>query len=637
MVEVEQVARRHRSAWVRSKGGFFALVGLGFVLGIGVGARGCASKPEPPASGLAGGKTPSEDDGVTIWTCAMHPQIRKKEPGQCPICGMDLIPADSHSHDEDGGQGGAGNAVVLSERARTLAELRTTTVQRRGDAAGELRLLGRIVPDETTLKTVTAWIGGRIDRLHVTVTGEKVRAGQTIATLYSPEVLSAHQDLLVAEKQLAGMTSSTNSARSAAQAALEAARERLRLLGVKGKALSRLEHSSVPTRSISIHSPFSGTVVERLATEGAYVETGAPLYRIANLNRVWVQLDAYESDLARLTMGQPVQLDVQAFPGEPLEGKVSFIDPNLDPQRRTAQVRVEVENADGRLLPGMFANAVVRTQPTDDGVGPLVVPASAPLFTGRRAIVYVEQSLGRKRGYVPRTVRLGPRLGEAYPVVAGLSEGERVVSRGAFALDADLQIRGGASMMTEPDDNSPPSTVPAAKLSTVERKTLADAVEGYLHIQQALAEDELDAAQEAARSLQHGLTEATISHSRETPPVWVELAQGLRGHAQHLVMAKDLEGARSGFEMLSATVVELLRRYGNPLDRPLHLAFCPMAQGSEGASWVQQGTKIDNAYFGPSMRSCGEIKQEVQPGDQLNAEAKKRSGRTPMQHGGHVH
>ena len=530
------------------------------------------------------------------------------------------------------------HALVLSERARTLAALRTTAVRRRGDAAGEIRLLGQVVPDETTLKTVTAWLGGRIDRLHVNVTGETVRAGQKLASLYSPEVFSAHQDLLAAQRQLQEMSAATASARAAAAATLKAARERLQLLGVKGKGLTRLEKASAPTRSIAIHSPFAGTVVERLATEGAYVALGAPLYRVADLSRVWVQLDAYESDLARLTIGQPVQLEVSAFPGERLEGQVSFIDPNLDPQSRTTQVRVAVSNREGRLLPGMFAEAVVRTGSGGDGAGPLVVPATAPLFTGRRAIVYVEQQVGARRGYSPRTVRLGPRLGDVYPVVAGLSEGERVVSRGAFALDADLQIRGGASMMTEPDDTSPRTAVRAAvSLASAEREALAGVLESYLHIQQALAEDDLESGQKAVRSLRQGLTELSVSHAREAPLVWADLAQALRGHAQHLALAKDLEGARTGFEALSAAVVELLRRYGNPLDRPLQLAFCPMAQGSEGASWIQQGTTIDNAYFGASMRSCGEIKQAVQPGHQLREAEDAARPQGKAQHGGHAH
>lgn len=594
--------------WLGARVGSLGFVLVGFLLGaaaVGFGGSGEDVDAEP--------QTQNEQPPQTDWTCSMHPQIRQPQMGACPICGMDLIPV---STDESAGSGDHQNRVTLSPRAKALAQLRTAAVGRQLGASAEVRLLGKVEADETTLKSITAWTGGRIERLHVKVTGQKVRAGQVIATLYSPEVFAAHQDLLVAKKQVARLAASPPAARGAAEAALEAVRQRLRLLGVPDDALARMERQKKPTRKVAIRTPFAGTVIERSATEGAYVETGTSLYRVANLNKLWVQLDAYESDLPRLSMGQQVQVEVEALPGEIFTGEVTFIDPTLDPRRRTTQVRVEVDNSDGRLRPGMFAQATVAAQ--TEGQPPLVVPATAPLFTGRRAIVYVEVAAGDSTAYEPRTVRLGPRLGNVYPVVAGLSDGERVVLRGAFALDADLQIRGGTSMMASPDDRDPGVWDHAIVLGAAQAKRLAPVLEHYLSLQRGLAADDLSTAQQAAESLERAVARIKLDKPAEAKKLWAEVEPNLRAHAHHVAKASDLEAARVGFEELTNGVSTVLARFGNPLDEPVYLAFCPMAQRTNGAAWIQQGDKIDNAYFGNSMRSCGEVRQEIAPGAYLN-------------------
>ena len=587
-----------------------ALVG-GFVLGAIVFAPKSCGDSEHAEHSAADHRAP------IVWTCSMDPQVRRSEPGRCPICGMELIPAavpDGPASAPNGAPSVDGvNRVVLSDRARALAKLRTTTVRRQADVVAQLRLLGRFEPNETTLRTVTAWTGGRIDRLQVNVTGQRVRARQVIATLYSPEVFAAHQDLLVAKRQVDRMQSSPEASRRAAQAALEAARERLRLLGVPADQLAGMEKTARPTRAVAIRTPFSGTVIERLATEGAYVSTGTPLYRVADLRTLWVQLDAYESDLSRLSVGQPVTVSVDALPGEQFEGRVTFIDPTLDARRRTAKVRVQVANRDGRLRPGMFAEATVATHEASGEQRPLVVPATAPLFTGRRAIVYAEVRVGDAVAYEPRTVRLGPRLGDVYPVVAGLSEGDRVVTRGAFALDADLQIRGGPSMMTGADDREQASSG-AIDLPPSAAVTLAPVVSAYLSVQVALADDDLPQSVKAAEALIRSVTQVKLSRPSDAVAAWAPIAEALRVHARHVVRAGDLEGARQGFEPLSEAVIRLLATFGNPLDGPVRLAHCPMAAGSEGAQWVQQGAEVDNSYFGASMLTCGEVRQEVAPG-----------------------
>lgn len=413
------------------------------VVAFGLGGRLLGGSEEPEHTH----EVDEADATETIWTCSMHPQIRRDEAGQCPICGMDLIPVESTTPDDTDT-----TTVSLSERAKILARIRTAEVHRLGSGRVQRRLLGRVDYDETSLRTVTAWIGGRIERLHVSTTGERVRRGQVIATLYSPEVYNSHQDLIQARQQLERLQEgATPSARRSAEAALNAARDRLRLLGVPAGEVLAMERADKPSERVRIRTPFGGTVIERLATQGNYVETGSGLYRVADLSTLWVQLDAYESDLPVLKAGQEVLLRVEALPGELFTGRVTFVDPVLDPKTRTARVRVEVANRDRRLRPGMFVDASVQSDSAAKNTeeAPLVVPATAPLFTGRRSVVYVEVEGTETPTYEARVVALGTRMGDLYPVLKGLHEGERVVVHGAFAIDADLQIRGGTSMMNQ--------------------------------------------------------------------------------------------------------------------------------------------------------------------------------------------
>ncbi len=621
-------------------------LGIGFLAGaLLLGLRNCGAdstgsaahdEHRTPGESAEGGK-------ASTWTCAMHPQIRKTEPGPCPICGMDLIPVSSGSTLEDDGPG----RVTLSPRAKKLAQLRTTPVRRQGDANGQVRLLGRIEPNEKTLRNVTAWTGGRIDKLYVNTTGERVKGGQAIASLYSPEIYAAHQDLITAAAQLERMKGGAESSRAAAGAALKAARQRLSLLGVPDGELARMENKEKPTTSVTIRSPFGGTVMERFATEGSYIETGARLYSIANLDTLWIQLDAYESDLPLLSVERDVRVEVDAYPGELFDGVVTFIDPTLDARRRTSKVRVEVDNKDGRLRPGMFAQAVVDAkgeaeknsdgEVVEDATTSLVIPATAPLFTGRRAIVYVEVPGKEGLAYDARSVRLGPRLGEVYPVVAGLSEGERVVTRGAFALDADLQIKGGDSMMTAPDDDEPGMWDEVVNISRNELRVLKPAMASYLSVQRSLAADDLALSQSAATKLIEELAGVKLVGPSGTEAAWQHISLMMHEGANHIIQANSLEYARKGFEKLSGGAIMLLRVLGNPLDTPLVQAHCPMARGSEGASWLQEGDTIENSYFGEQMKSCGDVAYKIEPGAHLAPpqSATKKPEAQPTQ--GHNH
>ncbi len=594
--------------------GRWALFAAIFLGGLAVGAAlfgGSGSDaPTPPMGDQHASHTHGEQ--ASVWTCSMHPQIRSEEPGQCPICGMDLIPVSI------GDQNAPDDQVVLTQRARKLAEIRTSPVTRAGDASQDLRLLGRLDYAESKRRTVTAWTGGRIDRLHVDTTGEKVRRGQVIATIYSPEIYGAHQDLLISLNQAKKLEGAESFAATSARATIQSARQKLRLLGVPDQEITRMEAAAKPFQQVPIRSPSSGTIIKRLVTEGEYVKPGTPLYELAGLNELWVQLDAYESDLSRLAVGQEVELKVSSYPGEPFNGVVAFIDPVVDANKRTTRVRVQVDNPDGRLRPGMFAEAIVRGRAAAGAEGvadvPLVVPATAPLFSGRRSVVYVELPDADKPTYEAREVRLGPKMGDVYPVVAGLNEREHVVTHGAFALDADLQIRGGRSLMTRGDDKdaSPFDEIIPVPPGFLDR--LVPVVEEYLNVQSALAADDLAATKAAAARMTTAVAGFAPSEPADAAAVWLHLRSALLTPLAVIAKAPSLEAARGPFERLSTEVINTLHRFGNPLKSSLNLAFCPMAFDNVGAEWIQRDGAIDNSYFGERMRSCGEVRSVVPGG-----------------------
>lgn len=607
----------------RLKGGMGMAVALAAMLSAGIVIGRCGQRSSSEV-GTAQGHEHEHEEGGT-WTCAMHPQVRSDGPGACPICGMDLIVVEGASD---------GRRVSLSNRAALLSRIETEKVRVVEGSSEQKRLLGRVDYDETRMRLVTAWIPGRVDRLHVAATGQRVRLGQKVATLYSPEVYAAHSDLLQAGKQRARHGDSDTLGRTA-QAALQAARKRLQLLGISDKELGRMEAASEAWRQIPIRANVAGTVIERLIDQGAYVQAGTGIYRVADLSRVWVQLDAYESDLPKLRVGQVVKLTVEALPSKEFDGKVAFIDPVVDSRTRTTRVRVIVDNKDHLLRPGMFAEA--RVEATGSGDSMLSIRDTAPLFTGRRSVVFVEVPGASEPTYELQEVTLGAKVGNRYPVLSGLERGQRVVTRGAFVLDADLQLRGGYSMMAHPDDSEESMAAPLTDVSSEARKALAPVVEAYLLVGEALAADNLTFAKEEAAKLAPAAANASASMKSQHLAIYKAIAAGLQSHSKQVIDAPDLDAARLGFESLTSELIILLRRFGNPLAEPVHLASCPMAMTGAGALWVQRGDTIQNSYEGQDMLTCGSFEAAVEPGQflpQAKEEAPTSTPASAHDHGG---
>ncbi|HEY3371244.1 MAG TPA: efflux RND transporter periplasmic adaptor subunit [Prolixibacteraceae bacterium] len=371
-----------------------------------------------------------------VWTCSMHPQIRMDKPGKCPICGMELILLNSNSTASTDPM-----AIHLTKEAAQLANVLTSVVSSQKPVK-EVRLYGKVQADERLLQSQVSFISGRIEKLMVNFTGETVRKGQTLALIYSPELITAQQELLEAAKT-----------KESQPEIYEASKEKLRQWKLSETQISSIENSGKIQTNMEIASSANGIVTARRANNGDYVSQGSVLYEVSDLSRVWVLFDAYESDLAFLKKGDNLEFTLQAMPGSAYSGKIIFIDPVIDPVNRVAKVRVEISNPGGKLMPEMFATGLVKAN-LDQYNDKLVIPRSAVLWTGKRSIVYVKQP-GDEPIFKIREIGLGPVLGNSYVVTDGLAEGEEIVTEGAFSVDAAAQLEGKPSMMNSEGQKAP--------------------------------------------------------------------------------------------------------------------------------------------------------------------------------------
>ena len=538
------------------------------------------------------------------YTCSMHPQVRQDEPGDCPICGMELIPAS----DEDDHQDDDPFLFTLQESHGRWANVQTGKVES-VHSGTTMRLTGKVTVNEREQRLITAHFPGRIEQLFADYTGRFIRQGERLATLYSPEMMQAQQELIQAA---AGKETQPR--------LYESARQRLKLFNLTESQIDRIEESGRASSSTDVYATQSGYLTERSVSQGDYVSTGQTMFAIAGLNNVWVELDAYENQIGMIKPGDRAMVNLAAYPGEDFGGRVEFVDPFLDNRTRSARVRLTVANRDNMLKPGMLVNATLTSAVADHSR--IMIPSTAVLWTGARSVVYVKRPQQDGFSFEFREIETGARTDDGYIILAGLTEGEEIAVNGVFAIDAAAQLRGQYSMMAPPERTSIPEPF---------RSNLESLFEIYFELKNALADDDPDTALEQGHRL-HQQLEESGEHSLdgEHHMFWMQKYNEISESIGKYTRSENMKEMRMHFEPLSEAFIETARTLG-AIGQTWYVAYCPMVDGDRGAYWLSEFENIMNPYFGSMMLRCGEVRETIREG------AGSGSSDKPREMAGHVH
>ncbi len=546
-----------------------------------------------------------------MWTCSMHPQIMQPEIGDCPICGMDLIPAES------GGDGLAKDQFKLTNTAMALADVQTSIVGGNAVEGNAVKLSGKIVENEEANVIQVSYFSGRIERLNVNFTGEEVRKGQLLATIYSPELFAAQQELITAA-----------SLKESQPALYNAVRNKLKLWKLSENQINEIESSGKVRENFPVYATVSGTVSEKLVQEGQSVKQGQPLLKIANLKTVWANFDVYESQIDLFKKGQDLSITTNANPNEAINAKVSFIDPVLDTRTRTVKLRAELNNRNEMFKPGMFVEGRIKGVSSNKEQR-LSIPSSAVLWTGERSVVYVKTN-PNEPVFEMREITLGNAIGENYEVVAGLTAGDEIVTNGAFTVDAAAQLRGKKSMMNREGGKTTTgheghlgtdatnsatgdsNTNERIAVSSKFQSQLKGVFDGYILLKDALVIEDSKAVTSHSEAILGGLQQIDMklltnggAHNR-----WMQLEKEIRSSTTSIINTSDLKAQRDHFKQLSSHLTDAIKSFG--VNEKVYSLYCPMANNNKGAYWLSTEKKVLNPYFGEAMLTCGEVKQTIE-------------------------
>ena len=575
---------------------------------------------------FGGNKSNSHDDhelvkteinGETVWTCSMHPQIRQSEPGDCPICGMELIPLEDDQNDDIDP-----NAISMSPTAMQLANVSSAIVGKMNPVK-QVRLTGKVQADERLVYSQSSHIPGRIEKLLVNFTGEFVNKGQTIAFVYSPELVTAQEELFEAQKI----------AESQPQL-FAAAKEKLKNWKLSDKQIDEMLASGKIREAFPIQSDIAGYVSSKMINRGDYVRQGETIYEIADLSKVWVLFDVYESDMSWIKKGDKVNFTIASLPGESFTGNITWLDPVIDPGTRVAKARIEYSNANGKLKPEMFASGTLEAKLANKS-NALVVPKSAVMWTGKRSVVYVKSSSEQGVNFIMREVTLGPSLGESFVVESGIMEGEEIAVNGTFSIDAAAQLAGKPSMMSpeggqvmtghnhggmdmggstsqkEDEKKTKPEASKYLSIDKQAKEALQPLYVAYLNWKDALTNDDFAEAQKSATNMKSVLDKINMSLFKgDAHNAWMDYQNSLSKSLEHVQHFSDIDQLRKAFQPVSATLIEMTNTF-TPLGETIYVQHCPMADNNKGADWLSTFKEIKNPYFGSSMLTCGEVTKEI--------------------------
>jgi len=516
-----------------------------------------------------------------LWTCGMHPQVIKTEPGSCPICSMALTPVRNNA-------GGTAAGAIHVDTATVQRMNLKTAVVTRGPVEREIRAVGAVDYDESGLRDVTTKYDGWIERLHVAATWTAVKAGDPLFEIYSPDLYNAQLNYLVALGTGGGRDGTLG----------RAALARLRLFDIPDAFIEEITQAGEPRRTFTYRAATDGVVIEKMAVAGQMMRAGERIYRLADLSSVWVHAQVYENDLGFIRAGMPAIVRSTFGPATEIEARIDLLLPRVEETTRAATARLVLPNPDGALRPGMYVDVRIPARLADSAV---LVPDIAVLRSGERNTVFLANPDGT---FAAREVKLGARSKEGYyEVLAGLDVGDRIVTSGQFMLDSESQLREAIQKMVRAATADAPAgnagVTPVHEVAGEALATLTALSQRLAEASAVLADDDLA----GYRRLLPGLREALQTHLRADPR---SRDGALAAFTDGPADPADLGSAQGAFAPFSTAVADLARANHIHHREGLHLFECPMAPDVGTGRWLQRDAEIRNPFFGASMLMCGE-------------------------------
>mgnify|MGYP006427115267 CR=1 FL=1 len=557
----------------------YSIAGLILIVGIFIGASLFSSESQNEEHDHSKHQESAE---ISAYTCSMHPQIRKDEPGDCPICGMELIPASTMEKSVDP------DAIVMSKTARKLARVETMIVSNKQQKSG-LEFSGRLEINKDQTQSLSANFNTRIERLFVNEEGEKVTQGQVIAELYAPkiQVLKEELELATQQENETLLKSITNK--------------------IQNYELSVNDVMSLKNGRLKLRSSKTGVISNLKVNQGDNLKAGQSLMSIADLSSLWAIVDVYESNLNKISVGD--RLSIQTPNYQDISGKVTFITPVLNDSTRSARARVVVNNQDLKLKPGVFIKATLSVEKKNaTSSKSLMLPKSAVLWTGKRSVVYQQSENENGVYFKMKEIETGKSSSDFVEVLSGLSAGDEVVTQGAFSVDAEAQLANKPSMMNpesgpaETGDlngdmamSKDSETESEISTETVSEQTdvVKDLINHYTELKNALVSDDFEASK-----IHHKQVNALLSEMNAK-------------NFKNLDKLKSIEDLRDEFIQLSEEMISVVQK-SNPTDETIYIQRCPMADSGVGARWISFSDQIKNPYYGASMLKCGSVIDSIQ-------------------------
>lgn len=538
-----------------------------------------------------------------FYTCGMHPWVILPKPGLCPICHMTLVPLDASKMTSE---------IAIDPVMSQNIGVRIAPVAL-GNVTQTIRTVGTVDYDETRVRDLNLKVSGWIQKLYVDYVGKAVHKGDPLFEIYSPDLYTAQEEYLQALHAGAGAGQTASAeGRKWDSDLLQSARQRLENYDISPDQIVALEKARHSDKTMTIRSPYNGLVIEKNVYEGMKADAGMQLFRLADLSKVWVMVTLYEYQIPYVQVGQTAEMSLSYIPGQAFEGKVAYIYPYLNKESRQVKVRLEFDNPNELLKPGMFANVELHSTLAKDRV---LVPREAIIDTGERQVAFV--SLGEGR-FQPRLVKLGVEAQSGMvEVLDGLKAGEMIVVSGQFLLDSESRYREALAKMVEGQlaatQPAPSVVAPSenqqAQLPPPAQQALNGLLDAYFQIGQKLSSDTIEGIPDSARTIAKEVDAMIAMAIPADPQFWgghSEMAS-IRGEALALVDAKDIGQARQHFADLGIGLSKFLHAVGIPpsYGKTVEELHCPMyREGQGGTNWLQVAGEVRNPYYGQMMLGC---------------------------------